>query len=36
MERIEYLNRLKNQIEGMEKHHQIEILKIFVHLQIKI
>ena len=28
MERIEYLNRLKNQIEGMEKHHQIEILKI--------
>ena len=28
MERIEYLNRLKNQIEGMDKHHQIEILKI--------
>ena len=28
MERIEYINRLKNQIEGMEKHHQIEILKI--------
>ena len=28
MERIEHLNKLKTQIEGMDKHHQTEILKI--------
>jgi hypothetical protein len=28
MEKIEYLTKLKNQIESMDKHHQIEILKI--------
>jgi len=28
MEKIEKLNRLKNQIEGLDKHHQLEILKI--------
>ena len=28
MENIEYLTKLKNRIESMDKHHQIEILKI--------
>tara|TARA_Y200000002_G_C22674687_1_gene661543 strand:- start:1345 stop:1662 length:318 start_codon:yes stop_codon:yes gene_type:complete len=28
MDKIENLNKLKNTIESMEKHHQIEILKI--------
>ena len=28
MEKIENLNKLKTKIESMEKHHQIEILKI--------
>ncbi len=28
MDKIESLNKLKNTIESMEKHHQIEILKI--------
>lgn len=28
MEKIEHLNILKTQIESMDKHHQIEILKI--------
>ena len=28
MEKVENLNKLKTKIESMEKHHQIEILKI--------
>ena len=28
MENIEYLTKLKNQVESMDKHHQVEILKI--------
>ena len=28
MEKVESLNKLKTKIESMEKHHQIEILKI--------
>ena len=28
MEKVEKLNRLKNQIESLDKHHQLEILKI--------
>ena len=28
MEKVEKLNKLKNQIESLDKHHQIEILKI--------
>lgn len=28
MEKIDYLTKLKNQVESMDKHHQIEILKI--------
>ena len=28
MEKIEHLNKLKTQIESMDKHHQVEILKI--------
>ena len=27
MDKIEYLTKLKTQIESMEKHHQVEILK---------
>ena len=28
MEKVEKLNKLKNQIESLDKHHQVEILKI--------
>lgn len=28
MEKVEKLNKLKNQIETLDKHHQVEILKI--------
>lgn len=28
MDKVEHLNQLKNKIESMDKHHQVEILKI--------
>ena len=36
MDKIEYLTKLKTQIESMDKHHQIEILKILSQNMCKI